>query len=108
MCEILPDGGFQAGEEVSRHKGGICMSKMESISMKVTGMSCAHCEKRVSTALLRLDGVKEASASAKAEEAKVTFDTDKLGIEQIKEAIQECGYTPAGAPNSTPAHPNNF
>lgn len=70
------------------------MGKMESISMKVTGMSCAHCEKRVSTALLRLNGVKEASASAKEEEVKVTFDTDKAGIEQICEAILDCGYTP--------------
>jgi copper chaperone len=84
------------------------MSKMESISMKVTGMTCVHCEKRISTALLALDGVKEASASANDEEVKVCFNTDRLGVEQITEAIQECGYTPAGKPNSTPAHPNNF
>lgn len=70
------------------------MSKMESITMKVEGMSCSHCEKRLSIALERVPGVKEAKASAEDAAVAVTFDTDKAGIEQIREAILDCGYTP--------------
>jgi copper chaperone len=70
------------------------MSKMESVSLKVTGMSCAHCEKRVSAAILKLPGVQSASASAKDAKVDVAFDAGKTGIVQIKEAISESGYTP--------------
>jgi copper ion binding protein len=70
------------------------MSKMERISLKVAGMSCAHCENRVSAAIKKLPGVEEASASAKEAKVDVAFDADKTGIEQIKEAISESGYTP--------------
>lgn len=68
------------------------MSKMESIRMTVTGMTCHHCEMRVVKSLERLDGVKEAKASAKDNEVQVSFDTDKLGIEQLREAIVDAGY----------------
>jgi copper chaperone CopZ len=71
------------------------MSKMESITMKVDGMSCAHCEKRVITALQRVAGVTDEKASAQEGEVAVSFDPEKSGIEQIREAILECGYTPA-------------
>lgn len=70
------------------------MSKMESISLRVTGMSCSHCEKRLMTSLERLPGVKDASASAKDELVKVNFDINKTDIEHIREAIIDCGYTP--------------
>lgn len=70
------------------------MSKTESIGLKVTGMTCHHCELRVVKALERLDGVESAKASAKDQVVSVNFDTEKLGIEQIREAIFDCGYTP--------------
>lgn len=70
------------------------MGKMETIEITVDGMSCAHCEKRVATALLRLDGVKEAKASAGERTVTVTFDADSLGVERLREAILGCGYTP--------------
>ena len=70
------------------------MSGMQSIRLKVEGMSCGHCEKRVTTALLRLDGVKEAKASAKDAEVSVTFDTDKSDEAKIREAIDQAGYQP--------------
>lgn len=70
------------------------MSKMEQIQITVTGMSCHHCETRVVKALERLEGVKEAKASAPENSVSVSFDTGKLGIEQLREAILDCGYTP--------------
>ena len=70
------------------------MSKMERVNLKVSGMSCGHCEKRVVTALERLDGVKDAKAFARDGEVTVEFDTEKAGIEQIRETILDCGYTP--------------
>jgi copper chaperone len=70
------------------------MSKMEKVSIQVTGMSCAHCELRLKTSLERIPGVKEAVASAKNEVVQVSYDIDKTDIDHIREAILDCGYTP--------------
>jgi copper chaperone CopZ len=76
-------------------EGGIVrLSKLESVNMKVAGMSCHHCEVRLTTALLRVPGVKDAHASANDSEVQIVFDIDKAGIEQLREAINDCGYTP--------------
>ena len=64
---------------------------MQSISLTVTGMSCAHCEKAVTNALKDL-GVASITASAKNNMVEVSFDSDKLNIEDIKKEIVETGY----------------
>jgi copper chaperone len=70
------------------------MGKMDNITLKVAGMACAHCERRVSDALKKLDGVKKASASAKNGEVAVSFDTDRTDVEKIRTAIEQSGYSP--------------
>ncbi|MFZ2538145.1 MAG: copper ion binding protein [Oscillospiraceae bacterium] len=60
--------------------------------ISVNGMSCAHCEGRVNTALEALEGVKSAKASAKKNEVVVKFDESKVDISAIKAKIIETGY----------------
>ena len=64
---------------------------MEKISLKVTGMSCAHCEKAVIMALEDI-GVTAVSASAKAQTVDASFDPAQLTVEDIKKEITEAGY----------------
>ncbi len=65
---------------------------MESIKLTVNGMTCRHCELRVTAALAQLDGVAQASASAKDNQVQVSFDADKLEVGQLRDAIEDAGY----------------
>lgn len=65
---------------------------MKKEVIEVQGMSCAHCENRVNTAVSALDGVKDAKASAKKSSLTVKFDESAVTIDKIKETVKEAGY----------------
>lgn len=58
-------------------------------TLTVTGMSCEHCEKTVSEALLGVEGVTDASADADADVATVEGDAD---VDALVAAVEEAGY----------------
>jgi copper chaperone CopZ len=55
-------------------------------------MSCGHCEARVKKALLALDGVKAAEASAAKGEVRISYDESKVTRDMIAGAIDDAGY----------------
>jgi copper chaperone len=63
---------------------------MQTVTLKVEGMSCGHCVNSVEGA------VKNLGASGKvdlgASSVTVEFDDAKLSLDSIKEAIEEQGY----------------
>lgn len=63
---------------------------MQTITLKVEGMSCGHCVNSVEGA------VKNAGASGKVDlnsgSVKIEFDESKVSLDSIKEAIEEQGY----------------
>lgn len=61
--------------------------------ISVSGMSCSHCEARVTAAVEALEGVKSCKASAKKSVAVVKFDPTLIQPEAIKEAIRAIGFT---------------
>jgi copper chaperone len=65
---------------------------MEKTQLKVSGMTCGHCEKAVKTALLEVNGVKDVLVSLKTGQVDVEFDTSKATLEQLKEAVEDQGY----------------
>ena len=73
--------------------GGKQMS--EKVELKVTGMSCGHCEMAVKKALSALDGVSGAEADHKGQKAVVEADLSKVTREAIIEAIKKAGYEAA-------------
>lgn len=73
-------------------KGDDNMFGNEKATIKVTGMSCQHCEKRVVDGLKQLSGVKKVSASATESKVELTFDAKKITIDEIKKCINELGY----------------
>ena len=64
---------------------------MQTITLTVTGMSCQHCEKAVINALEDI-GVTSVTASAKNNSVEITFDSNKISLESIKNEISDVGY----------------
>ena len=68
---------------------------METLTLKVTGMTCGGCENAVKRALGRLDGVSEVTASHVEEAVGVTFDPARVTPDHIKARIAAIGYAVA-------------
>ena len=64
----------------------------EERTLKIGGMDCTGCEKRVRTALTRLEGVIKADPDHKAGLVALRYDTDRIAEEDIKERIRDAGY----------------
>jgi copper ion binding protein len=65
---------------------------METITLRVTGMTCGGCENAVKRALGRLDGVAAVDASHAQQSVTVTFDPAKAALDAVKERIAAAGY----------------
>ncbi|MBT5016931.1 heavy metal translocating P-type ATPase [Candidatus Peregrinibacteria bacterium] len=65
---------------------------METIKLKITGMTCASCVLHIENDLKDLDGVTEAVVNLPLKKGSVTFDPDKLEAKDIIESIKKAGY----------------
>jgi len=65
---------------------------MEKTTLQVLGMTCGHCEKAVKTALLGVEGVTDVAVSLKSGKVDVEFDSSKVSMGQLKEAVEDQGY----------------
>ncbi|WP_054708499.1 copper chaperone CopZ [Bacillus sp. JCM 19041] len=65
---------------------------MENATIQVTGMSCGHCVASIEKALSALSGVGEVNVSLEKNEVTVSYDQTKLGLDAIKEEIEDQGY----------------
>jgi Cu2+-exporting ATPase len=66
-----------------------------TIELRVTGMTCPHCEMRVSNSLKRVKGVQDAKADHTKDSAVVSGDMD-ISMDALKAAVEEAGYTYGG------------
>ena len=64
---------------------------MTEINLKVNGMHCEGCEKRIKNALSEIDGVSEVVASYVEGTAKIKMNKD-IDIQEIKEIIDDLGF----------------
>ncbi len=65
---------------------------MDTLQLKVIGMSCGGCENAIRRALQQVDGVEEVSASHTAGMVGVRFDPGKVTPTLLKERIEMLGY----------------
>ena len=65
---------------------------MESVKVKVDGMTCMGCVRSVTNVLTGVAGVKSAAVSLKMSTAVVEHD-DNIGETQLRKAIEDEGYT---------------
>ncbi len=78
----------------SIHKKRKKMNKTEGITVKVTGMTCSHCEANVKRNLEALKGITEVVADNRSETVKISgsgFDLDK-----VKKTVNGLGYQYVG------------
>jgi len=64
----------------------------EVITLNVEGMSCSHCENSVKKAVGALDGVASVEVDLKDKKVTIEFDSEKVSIDKIKDAIEDQGY----------------
>jgi len=65
---------------------------VEQRRLKITGMTCAGCARRVETALGRTPGVVSAAVNLLAEEATVVFDSEQAALATIIGKVRTIGY----------------
>jgi copper chaperone len=73
--------------------------KAQEIELTVRGMTCGHCEMRVTKALTGVEGVREAKVDREREQAIVTVDPKtEVAVESLVAAVETAGYQaePAG------------
>ena len=63
------------------------------VTIGVYGMTCGHCQKRVADAISSLDGVESVEVDLESERATVSFDPEKVNLDDIKGAIRKAGYS---------------
>ena len=69
---------------------------MQTATLNISGMTCGGCVRSVSKVLNALNGVAKSDVSLEERRAVVDFDPDKVGVDQLKHAIEEAGYEVAG------------
>ena len=68
---------------------------MTEKTLRVPDMSCGHCKAAVEGELNKLAGVERANADVERGTVEVTYDEGTVNTEDLKEAIEEAGYTVA-------------
>ncbi|MGH2831117.1 MAG: heavy-metal-associated domain-containing protein [Actinomycetota bacterium] len=61
-------------------------------TLKIDGMTCGGCEQSLTKALERLDGVQVLDASHQEGTVVIEFDAERVGNDQITDAVEEAGY----------------
>ena len=63
-----------------------------TVTLSVTGMTCAACPITIKKALNKVDGVETIEVNLEKKEALVTFDDAKTTVEALLEATTNAGY----------------
>ncbi|MDD4245297.1 MAG: cation transporter [Candidatus Methanomethylophilaceae archaeon] len=69
------------------------MFNSDSVTLKVAGMTCGHCEARVVKAVSSIEGVKSCKASSSKGTVVVKGKLTSDAVEKIKAAITGAGYS---------------
>ncbi len=65
---------------------------MATLKLRVTGMTCGHCQMKVEQALKQASGVYSAVVDLTTGEAEVDFNDDAATTDQIVAAVEHAGY----------------
>jgi Cu+-exporting ATPase len=66
--------------------------KTGKVEIKIGGMSCAMCVKAVEDSLGKVPGIEELTVNLATEQAYVTYDESRTGLEAMQRAIESAGY----------------
>jgi mercuric ion transport protein len=80
---LFPDATATVGEQ----------DKLKKITLAVSGMTCANCERNIEKEVMKLSGVTSVKASYEKKSASIEYDPEKVDQKAIIQAINERGYT---------------
>lgn len=63
---------------------------MKEFIIKVEGMACEGCEKRIQNALKNMEGIENVVANHK--EGTVTITAENIVLDKVKEKIEDIGF----------------
>lgn len=66
--------------------------QIESLQLKVEGMSCSSCVGRVEKALMEISGVVNVEVNLANEKVKIDYADQKLSIDEFHNAVKKAGY----------------
>lgn len=64
----------------------------QTVTLSVTGMTCATCPITIKKVLNKVEGVENIEVNVEKKEALVTFDDAKTIVEALLEATKNAGY----------------
>ncbi|MBI9035293.1 MAG: cation transporter [Bacteroidales bacterium] len=76
------------------------LSELISIRFDVKGMTCEGCENSVKTAIMKINGIEEVTASHVEEEVCISFVAGTIDLHQVTEAITATGFIVNGEKNT--------
>lgn len=65
---------------------------MEQLELRVNGMTCTACERRIERALAQVDGVMRSNADHRAAQVRIAFDPARTSAEAVQARIAQAGY----------------
>jgi copper chaperone len=65
---------------------------MANVKLRVTGMTCGHCQAKVEKALKGIAGVYSAVIDLPDGEAEIDFNDDTVTTQQLVAAVASAGY----------------
>jgi copper chaperone len=68
---------------------------MTEKTLRVPGMHCGHCKAAVESELSKISGVESSNADVEKGTVEVSYDEGTVTTEDLKDAIEEAGYTVA-------------
>ncbi|MDO5074168.1 MAG: cation transporter [Neisseria animaloris] len=68
---------------------------METINIKIDGMTCGGCVKSVTKVLKALNGATKAEVDLASSSAQITFDPAKVQTAALIETIEDAGFDAA-------------
>ncbi|MFO7553877.1 MAG: heavy metal translocating P-type ATPase [Desulfobacterales bacterium] len=74
----------------------------QTITLPVTGMTCANCAANIERGLKKLEGIQDTNVNFAVEQAAVTFDPKQLHVKDIVKNIQGSGYSVTTAKTELP------
>ena len=76
----------------NRAAAAVSVPHLERARFAVEGMDCTACATAIEKKLKTLEGVQNATVSYQQKQATVEFDSHKLSVAQLVQAIQDVGY----------------
>ena len=68
-------------------------SELKKSSLKIGGMTCQACVKRVEKAVGKIKGVSEGNVNLATEKLSLRYDEDSVSLDEIKKSVLDAGYT---------------